>query len=413
MKRSRYVLAGILGALAVAAVAAVAAGSSSASATAPAFKAVCGVGPVRCMSLVRTDIAAVPLAEAAHGGYAPKDLLSAYDLSSAITRGGNQTVGIVDAYDYPTAEADLAVYRKYYGLPACTTANGCFRKVNQDGEQGNYPRYDPDWELETSLDIEMVSAICPKCHILLVEANSADEENFVSAPAALWSDLGQAVDTAVNLGATAVSNSYGTVGPESNWTYFDHYYNHPGVAITASSGDFGYGVIWPAASPYVTSIGGTSLVKATGTTRGWSETGWGGGATDPADGPGSGCSLWEPKPTWQNDAGCAMRSVADVAAVADPNTGVAIYNSDLVWGGWNVVGGTSVASPIIASVYALAGNGGSVVYGSYPYGHTKYLYDISGGQNFPDTTTCTYLCQGGKGYDGLTGLGTPNGYKAF
>jgi subtilase family serine protease len=416
MSPRKLAVAGVLGALALAAlVAALAPGSSRAGTAAPAFKAVCSVGPIRCMSLIRTDIPAVPLAEAAHDGLGPTDLLGAYNLKSAISRGGNQTVAIVDAYDYPTAEQDLAVYRAYYHLPPCTTANGCFRKVNQDGEQGNYPRYDPDWELEASLDLDMVSAICPKCHILFVEASSADENQVVGSPVdtiATHSDLGQAVDTAVNLGATTVSNSYGSVGPESNWTAYDHYYNHPGVAITASSGDEGYGVIWPAASPYVTAVGGTSLTKAPGTKRGWSETAWG-GATDPADGPGSGCSLWEPKPSWQKDAGCANRSVADVAAVADPGTGVAIYNSDLIWGGWNVVGGTSVASPIIASVYALAGNGTSVNYGSYPYGHTKYLNDITTGQNFPETTTCGYLCQAGKGYDGPTGLGTPNGYQGF
>ena len=406
MKRSRFVLAGILGALILAA-------SSQASAPAPAFKAVCSLGPVRCMSMIRTDLPAVPFAQAAHDGYGPADLLSAYKLASAAKdRGGNQTVAIVDAYDYPTAEQDLAVYRAYYHLPPCTTANGCFRKVNQDGEQGNYPLYNPDWELEESLDLDMVSAICPRCHILFVEANSADEANATSLPAGIKSDLGEAVDTAVNLGATEVSNSYGSAGPETNWTYFDHYYNHPGVAITASSGDQGYGVTWPASSPYVTSVGGTALTKDAKTKRGWTETAWG-GATDPADGPGSGCSLFEPKPSWQKDAGCPMRSVADVSAVADPNTGVAIYNSDVVWSGWNVVGGTSVASPIIASVYALAGNAKSVVYGSYPYKHVSSLYDVTSGQNFPETTTCTYLCQAGTGYDGPTGLGTPNGIGAF
>jgi subtilase family serine protease len=412
-KRVRH-LAGTLalvGTLAVVAVVAAQNATASKGSTAVSFKAVCTVGPIQCLSLVRTDLVAVPAAEAAHDGYGPADLRSAYNLTSASTsRGGGQTVAIVDAYDYPTAEQDLAVYRTYYGLPPCTTANGCFRKVNQDGEQGNYPRYDPLWELEEALDIQMVSAICPKCRILLVEANSADETAVAGTPVT-HSDLGEAVDTAVNLGANVVSNSYGTVGPESNWTFSDHYHNHPGVAITASSGDQGYGVIWPAASPYVTAVGGTSLVRTSGG-RGWSETAWG-GELDPADGPGSGCSLWEPKPSWQKDAGCANRTVADVSAVADPATGVAIYNSDAVWGGWSVVGGTSVASPIIGSIYALAGNSSSVVYGSYPYSHAKYLNDVVEGQNFPETTTCGYLCQAGTGYDGPTGLGTPNGYKAF
>ncbi len=396
----------------VIAVAAVAVSQAGASASIPGtFKTVCSTGPIRCMALLRTDIPAVANAQAAHDGFGPADLRSAYNLASAAKKGGKgQTVAIVDAYDDPTAEQDLAVYRSYYGLPPCTTANGCFRKVNQDGEQGNYPIANPDWELEESLDLDMVSAICPNCHILFVEANSADEK-AVAGIGLIQSDLGAAVDTAVNLGANVVSNSYGSAGPESDWTQWDHYYNHPGVAITVSSGDQGYGVAWPAASPYVTSVGGTSLTNASNS-RGWSETAWG-GATDPADGPGSGCSLFEPKPAWQVAAGCSGRSVADVSAVADPNTGVAIYDSGLLGGGWTVVGGTSVASPIIASVYALAGNERSLDYGSYPYSHTRYLNDVTSGQNFPETATCGAECQAGPGYDGPTGLGTPNGTGGF
>jgi subtilase family serine protease len=380
----------------------------------PAVQAVCAVGPIRCLALLRTDIPAVPDAEAAHDGYGPAELRSAYKLSSAATAGTRQTVAIVDAYDNPNAEADLAVYRAYYGLPPCTTANGCFRKVNQDGEQGNYPLANPDWELEESLDVDMVSAICPQCHILLVEANSADETAAAGTPATR-SDLGEAVDTAANLGATAISNSYGTVGPESNFTLWDHYYNHPGVAITASSGDQDYGTIWPASSPYVTSVGGTTLTAADNA-RGWTETVWGSlgdGIPAAAQGTGSGCSLWEPKPAWQTDTGCAGRTVADVSAVADPNTGVAIYDSGVLGGGWTVVGGTSAASPIVASVYALAGNAKRVAYGSYPYSHAKHLFDVTEGTNFTPSAVCGYLCSGEPGYDGPTGLGTPNGTGAF
>ena len=295
------------------------------------------------------------------------------------TRGAGQTVALVDAYDDPTIESDLNTYRAYYGIPPCTTANGCFRKVNQDGEQGNYPLANPDWDPEIALDTEMVSAICPKCHILLVEANSADESIVTSNPVQ-HSDLGAAVDTAVNLGATEVSNSYGSAGPEPDDTFFDHYYDHPGVAITASAGDSDYGTIWPAASPYVTAVGGTELVADPTTARGLSESVWGsaypGVLPNEAQGTGSGCSLFEPKPAWQHDAGCSGRTVADVSAVAD---NVAIYDSSLEIGGWGVVAGTSIASPIIASVYALAGNAKSVVYGSYPYSHTKGLFDVTDG----------------------------------
>jgi subtilase family serine protease len=364
------------------------------------------------MDLLRTDIPIVQQAQAAHSGFGPADLHAAYNLP---TGGGvGQTVAVVDAYDDPTIESDLATYRSYYGLPPCTTANGCFRKVNQDGEQANYPIANPDWEPEEALDVEMVSAICPKCHILLVEANSADEANVASTPLT-HSDLGASVDTAVNLGATEVSNSYGSVGPETDNTFWDHYYDHPGVAITVSAGDYDYGVAWPASSPYVTAVGGTSLVKDS-SPRGWSETVWGSvGAGLPSDaqGTGSGCSIFEPKPAWQKDTGCSGRTVADVSAVADPNTGVAVYDSSLETGGWGVYGGTSVASPIIAAVYALAGNAKKVNYGSYSYSHVKNMYDVTSGTNFTPSQACGYLCTGGPGYDGPTGNGTPNGTGGF
>jgi subtilase family serine protease len=404
-----------LGVIAALTITTAALAASAGASSAPTLRMFCTSGPIRCMSALRTDVPVVPLATASHSGFGAQDLQSAYNLAkAAATRGGKQTVAVVDAYDDPTVEADLNVYRAYYGLGPCTTANGCFKKVNQDGVQGNYPAVaNPTWEPEIALDVEMVSAICPKCHILLVEANTADEA-VVSSNPAQTSDLGAAVDTAVRLGATEVSNSYGNVGPEPNQTYFDHYYNHPGVAITASAGDSDYGSIWPASSPYVTAVGGTELVKGAHTKRGWSESVWGsaypGTLPNAAQGTGSGCSSWEPKPAWQHDAGCANRTVADVSAVAD---GVAVYDSSPEVGGWGVVAGTSIASPIIASVYALAGNAKTVKYGSYPYSHTKYLNDVTVGSNMTPTTTCGYLCQAAPGYDGPTGVGTPNGVLGF
>jgi subtilase family serine protease len=405
---------GLGGIAALAATTAVLAASAGAAGLGPTLRPFCTTGPVRCESALRVDLAIVPAATAAHSGYGAQDLQAAYKLAAAAAKnGGTQTVALVDAYDDPTIESDLNVYRAYYGLGPCTTANGCFKKVNQDGEQGNYPIANPDWDPEIALDTEMVSAVCPKCHILLVEANSADETVAMSNPAQ-HSDLGAAVDTAVNLGATEVSNSYGSVGPEPDQTFFDHYYNHPGVAITASAGDSDYGTIWPAASPYVTAVGGTELVQDATTKRGWSESVWGsafpGVLPNVAQGTGSGCSIWEPKPAWQHDAGCAGRTVADVAAVAD---NVAIYDSSAEIGGWGVVAGTSIASPFTAAVYALAGNAKSVVYGSYPYSHTSGLFDVTSGSNMTPTTTCGYLCQAGPGYDGPTGLGTPNGVAGF
>ena len=331
------------------------------------------------------------------GGYGPADLQSAYNLPSG-TAGSGQKVAIVDAYDDKTAEADLASYRSTYGLPPCTTANGCFKKVNQSGVQGSYPANNQGWALEISLDLDMVSAVCPNCKILLVEA-----KNNVS------SNLYAAVDTAARLGANEISNSYG--GAETSGdTAQNVHFSHPGIAITVSSGDSGYGVEYPAASPYVTAVGGTTLSRASNS-RGWTETAW--------SGSGSGCSAYETKQPWQTD-GCSHRTVADVSAVADPNTGVNVYDSNCnvigqllgqCFKGWGVVGGTSASSPIISSVYALAGNAGSVNYGSYLYSHTSALYDVTAGSN--GSCGGSYLCTAGPGYDGPTGLGTPNGTGGF
>jgi subtilase family serine protease len=355
---------------------------------------VCGpanAGEVRCNSEVVTDAQGRPLATSKYvSGYGSPNLQSAYNLPSA-TAGSGQTVAIVDAYDDPTAELDLGVYRAQFGLSACTTANGCFRKVDQNGGT-NYPRANGGWAQEISLDLDMVSAVCPNCHILLVEATSNS-----------FANLATAVDQAAILGAKAISNSYGG-GEYSNEVNDQSHYNHPGVAITVSSGDGGYGVEFPAASQYVTAVGGTHLTND-GSARGWSESVW--------SGAGSGCSKYIAKPLWQTDCGGGHRTVADVAAVADPNTGVAVYDSTRYQGiaGWMVFGGTSVASPIIASVYALAGNAASVSYGSYPYSHTGSLFDVTSGSN--GSCGGSYLCTARAGYDGPTGLGTPNGTGAF
>jgi subtilase family serine protease len=300
------------------------------------------------------------------------------------------------------------VYRSHFGIPACTTANGCFKKVNQNGAASPLPAGDYGWAEEISLDLDMVSAACPDCHIVLVEASSPNTDPLMAA-----------VDTAARLGAVAISNSYGGA-EDSTITSADSHLNHPGVAITASTGDSGFGVSWPASSRYVTAVGGTSLAKASNP-RGWTETAW--------SGAGSGCSAFEPKQSWQHDSACAKRTVADVSAVADPNTGVAVYDTynscghsafcDLLISlglaqgvdGYVQVGGTSASSPIIASVYALAGNTGSITYGSYPYSHTGALFDVTSGSN--GSCGGTYLCTAGPGYDGPTGLGTPNGTGAF
>ncbi|MDP9111964.1 MAG: hypothetical protein M3M96_10065, partial [Candidatus Eremiobacteraeota bacterium] len=283
-------------------------------------------------------------------GYGPGDLQSAYALASeSASKGAGQTIAIVDAYNDPTAEADLGVYRSQYGLPACTTANGCFKKVNQNGGT-SYPATDGGWAQEISLDLDMVSAICPNCHILLVEATTP---SFVN--------LGTAVNTAANLGANAISNSYG--GGEASG--YESYYNHPGHAVVASAGDSGTGTQSPASYGTVTAVGGTNLQRA-GNARGWSETAW--------TSSGSGCSGFVAKPSWQSGSlyQCPNRSEADVSAVADPATGVAVYDSTVYNGqsGWLVFGGTSVSSPIIGAVYGLAGNSAAINDASYAYSHT-------------------------------------------
>ncbi|MDH6498256.1 S53 family peptidase [Streptomyces sp. SAI-149] len=332
-------------------------------------------------------------------GYGPSDLQDAYGLTDASANNGSgETIAIVDAYDDPNAAADLATYRSYYGLPACTVANGCFKKVSQTGSTTSLPTADSGWAGEISLDLDMVSAIAPNAKILLVEASSSSMAN-----------LGKAVNEAVSLGAKFVSNSYGGSESSSDTSYDSSYFNHPGVAITVSAGDEGYGAEYPAASKYVTAVGGTKL-SASSTTRGWTESVW---KTSSTEGTGSGCSAYDAKPTWQTDASCTKRMIADVSAVADPATGVSVYDSYGSDGtGWNTYGGTSASAPIIASVYALAGTPGSSDYpAAYPYADTSALNDVTSGNN--GSCSVSYYCTAKSGYDGPTGLGTPAGLGAF
>jgi subtilase family serine protease len=269
------------------------------------------------------------------------------------------------------------------------------------------------WGEEIDLDIEMASAVCPQCKILLVEAKTAS-----------FSDLGTAENRAVSLGATAVSNSY--AGPESIFSpFFDSYYTHSGVAITAASGDSGYGSAYPASSPNVIAVGGTTLTLDPTTRARTSETAWSGG--------GSWCSDAFAQPAWQaglvtsDPSGfvCANRTVADVAADADPQTGVSVYDSYGSGGNnWYQFGGTSVSTPLIGSLFALAGD--ATHNSAYPnparwlYTHRSALFDVTAGYNgnatndcYPNTSDPQYLCHAQPGYDAPTGLGTPNGLSGF
>lgn len=348
---------------------------------------------IHCHGRVITDSTGCPHQNPAPAGYGPSQLKNAYKISGSGSSA--TTVAVIEAYGYANAEADLGIYRSTFSLPSCTTANGCFRKVNQLGTAGPYPAENVGWAQETALDLDMVSAICRYCKVLLVEANSAS-----------FDDIAAAVQTAADLGAHVISNSYG--GDEVAGYAYDNYYNYPNIAMVASTGDVGYGqgAQFPSSSEYVTAVGGTTLQTASNT-RGWTETAW--------INTVSACTQLSTKPTWQHDTGCPTKMVADVSAVADPNTGVAVYAPGTDTSGaelppaWMVFGGTSVSAPIIAGVYGV--NGGTVHGASDPYAHLSYLFDIKSGVNgFCDPT---YFCTSASGYDGPTGLGTPNGSGAF
>lgn len=344
-------------------------------------------GEYRCFSRVIVDQTGSPLQTLNPIGFSPANFLSAYKLSGKT--GTIKTIAIIDAFNDPNIYADLTKYSKQFGLPVlprCGTTTPCFRKVNQRGGT-KYPVSDVGWGLEISLDVEIAHAICQNCNILLVEADSNS-----------FNDLAAAFDRAKIMGADVISNSYGAnefLGEKS----FDSHYNVKGKAITFSSGDSGYGTSYPAASPYVTAVGGTSLKI-----NPYSEIVW--------SGAGSGCSKYESKPSFQKDAKCLKRTIADVSADADPATGAAVYDS-FGFSGWLQVGGTSLSAPLIAGVYALGGGfsgyGNSIPYARYNPGVN--LHDVKSGSN--GFCGGTYLCTGKPGYDGPTGLGTPISIGAF
>ena len=342
-------------------------------------------GYAACLAIARNTSGVRPSAAGSPPGYGPSQLRSAYGLGAG---GAGRAVAIVDAYDNPRAEADLKKYRTTYHLPPCTTANGCFRKVSQTGSTTSLPQPDAGWAGEISLDLDMVSATCPACHILLVEATTPTMTNLAAA-----------VNYAASKHVAAISNSYG--GPE---TAPSSAYNHPGIAIVAAAGDDGYAVQSPASFATVIAAGGTSLRHASNS-RGWTEAAW--------SGSGSGCATRTVRPTWQPaSTSCPGRAIADVSAVADPATGVAVYNSvaDNGMSGWQVYGGTSAAAPIIASVYAMSAH-----LSGYPaqwtWSHASGLNDVTTGAN--GSCNVRAWCAARRGWDGPTGLGTPNGTAAF
>jgi subtilase family serine protease len=339
-------------------------------------------------------------------GFGPADLRSAYGLTTSSAAGGaNQVIAVIEGASAPSAENDLAVYRSHFGLSACTRGDGCLRIVDQNGGSST-PSSDDLWALETAADLDMASAICPGCKLLVVQANTDGLADMAAANA-----------TAAQLGATVINNSWGWADSSDPAAKDDSAYAHAGAVTVAASGDFGYSpedgypegvALFPAASPHVVAVGGTSLIRAS-STRGWAET-----AFDRAT---SGCATVYDKPSWQAGVPCSTgRGTSDVAAVADPLTGVAVYDSTGYGGkhGLMTAGGTSVSSAVVAGVYALASNAASLGSNAAAqlYLHESSLNDVTAGNNgsCPDAPP---RCNAGPGWDGPTGNGTPEGTSAF
>jgi subtilase family serine protease len=364
-------------------------------------------GQAQCHSQYRSDVpvngnSASAIANIA--GYHPSDLQAAYGLNGGDKHAGRgQTVAIVVAYHNPNLSADLAIYRNAFGLRSCDSDcltvltsgasdsrnnNSAARTLAKHSSAPGTPSYDAAWGAEEVLDAEMVSAICPNCQIMVVETQDAQ-----------ISSLAQGVAYAVAYGATEVSNSY-TVPETPDLSQYASYYAQPGVPITAGAGDNGYGPGFPATLATVTAVGGASLVN---TPTGWGQAVW--------PGTGSGCSSFVPKPRWQTDPGCTTRTVNDLAVVADPATGVSAYVSAI--GGWAVFGGTSVGAPIVAGMYALAGNGENINDPSILYANASSFGPVTSRSNGTCPSQYQYLCNGTPGYDGPSGLGMPVGLSAF
>ena len=329
-------------------------------------------------------------------GYDPADLQAAYGLTTASANdGAGNTVAIVDAYSDPDALSNLSTYRSQWGLePVCSgrATGGCIT-FTQESQSGTAPNV--GWSEEISVDLDMVSAICPSCNILLVEASSPT-----------FASLGNAENTAAKAArVVSIGNSYAGGESSTDLGYTTLYYSHPGIAITAATGDSGYagGVAYPAASPDVIAVGGTTL-EMSSTIR-ESETAW--------SGAGSGCSAYEPQPSWQSlngnitsVCGSGKRALADVSAVADPNTGVAVYDTYGL-SGWTVFGGTSVSTQIISAIYGLAGGlgaKGAAGGASGLYASPGDFFNIASGSN----GSCgTDLCNAAAGWNGAYWVGHP------
>jgi subtilase family serine protease len=343
------------------------------------YHAVCPAPPSdsgRCHVLVVTDRQGNPLASTSPSGLSPATIKSVYGFPAGNDAGAGTTIAIVDAYDDPNAEDDLNVFSSTFGLPACTTANGCFKKVNQTGGT-SYPRSNSGWALEISLDVQWAHAIAPGAKILLVEAKSNSLSNLFAA------------ESYAKQHADYVSNSWGA-SEFSSESLYDSYFVQPGVSVFASAGDSGLPASYPSASPSVISVGGTTLTQNGDGT--WSETGW-------SDG-GGGCSAYETATSAQaafseyGQASCGgKRATPDVSLDADPSSGVSVYDSVPYSGqsGWWTVGGTSASSPMWAAASA---DFGTRVDASAVYGSTITFNDVISGNNGASCLTGYDLCSG-------------------
>jgi Subtilase family len=363
------------------------------------------VGRMRCFVLYRPQYAVnAALAAGISGhktrprGWGAKTLEHAYRLP--VNRRSHQTVAVSIAFHTPKLAKYLKIYREHYGLPPCGMASGCLRIVNQNGK--TTPRAPSGlftgWDVEATLDVSMISAACPRCKILVVEANDNEVGN-----------LAKTDDTAARLGAEVISNSYGLRENGLAMTFRKHY-RHPGHMVVVSSGDTGFDAAnFPANLGSVTAVGGTELARAHNR-RGFTERVW----NDPNlfGAASSGCSAYVGKPAWQHDQHCPGRTVADISAIA---ARVPIFNA--AWGGWLTVAGTSVAAPFVSGTYGLAGNAASMT-PRFLYKHASDFFDVTRGNNSlvsgPPKSACDdYLCEAKEGYDAPTGLGTPDGIAGF
>ena len=397
MRRSVAIVSMILvsaGLLLGSATAGAASGAGAAS-TAPSrgagpvlnYRPVCPPKPgmATCRSFVRTDVSGLNAAGLPNG-FGPADLEDAYNLPNGL--GAGVTVAITGQGGYSLAESDLAAYRSMYGLPACKIKTGCLTIVNEDGNPSPLPPDNRSWWGESALDMDMVSAACPLCKILYVEANTNEDIK----------GLLTTINTAVGLGATIVTNSWGSYDSQA-WgdKQYRKYFYHPGTEILFASGDIGYGNAQPD-SRLLVMVGSTSLTAAQNK-RGWTESVWSGST--------SWCSVDNKTAKWMPNVGCSGRLMVDLATDGDPNTGVAVYVS----GHWAVEGGTSASSPFVAGIYALGGHASQLNASQSLYKHPKAFYDVTTGSD--GNCSPSIFCKAGAGYDAASGMGTPNGIGAF